>query len=397
MGKFNYQYLIIGSGMTADSAVQGIREHDKEGSIGLISSEKFPPYARPPLSKSIWKGEEELDDIDLGTEDYDLEFHLGKTVKKIDRDKKNVNDNEGNEYSYQKLLIATGGSPRKLPNMNIQDIIYYRTRDDFEKLKTLADKNNSFGVIGGGFIGSEIAAGIKMYNSKAEVSMIFPESGICALIFPKKLSDHINNYYREKGITVLNGELVSNIRKENGKFKVTTKSEKLLTFDVVVAGLGIEPNVELAKDVGLRIDNGIKVNKYLQTEDPDIYAAGDVARYPDPVFENPIRVEHEDNAIWMGWVAGENMTGEKSIYDHQSMFYSDLFDYGYEAVGLLDPKLDLVEDWNELFEEGVIYYLKDNQVKGVLLWNVWDKADDARELIAQKNKMKADDLKGRIK
>jgi 3-phenylpropionate/trans-cinnamate dioxygenase ferredoxin reductase subunit len=396
MVSYNYKYLIIGGGMTADAAAHSIRENDPKGTIGLISSENDPPYARPPLSKYLWTGEEELEEIDLGTSDTELEMHLGRTATSIDRKNKKVVDDQGNEYTYNKLLLATGGVPKKLPNVEEKGIIYYRTLSDYKKLKELVDKNQNFGIIGGSFIGSEIAAAIKLYKPEAEVTMIFPESGICAFIFPKTLSNFLNNYFREKKIKVLPEELVTKVNKESKGYLVETKSGKKLNFDVVIAGLGIKPNVELAKSAKLNIENGIVVNNFLQTKDQDIYASGDAAYYYNPALVKYIRIEHEDNALMMGEIVGKNMTGEKNPYDHLSLFYSDLFDYGYEAVGILDSKLEIVEDWKEPSEEGVVYYLKDGRVQGVLLWNVWEKADEARDLIAEPGPFTTEDLKGRI-
>ncbi len=263
-------------------------------------------------------------------------------------------------------------------------------------MKSLVDKNTAFGVIGGGFIGSEIAAAIKMYKPDAEVTMVFPESGICALIFAKSLSDYLNDYYRENDIKILTDELVTNITTKDKAYLVETKSGKKLKFDTVIAGLGINPNVNLAEEANLEIKDGIVVNKYLQTNDPDIFAAGDVAIYYNPALNKHIRVEHEDNALMMGEIAGQNMTGKQIVYDHLSLFYSDLFELGYEAVGILNPKLEIVEDWKEPFEEGVIYYLKEGRVQGVLLWNVWEKVDEARELIMEPGPFSPEDLKGRI-
>ena len=396
MVKSNYKYVIIGGGMTADAAVHKIREIDAEGSMCLISKEEYPPYARPPLSKSLWKGEEEFEEIDLDTESANLEMHLARTVVKIDPNGKKVIDDQGDEYGYTKLLIATGGKPKKIPKMEGEGIIYYRTKEDYLKLKKLVDENKRFGVIGGGFIGSEIAAAIKIYKPDAEVTMIFPETGICALIFPKQLSNYIDEYYRENGIEVLSGDLVETIKKNNSEYVVETKSRKKLIFDVVIAGLGIQPNIDLAKNAGLKIDNGIIVNKFLQTSIPDIYAAGDVASYYNPALDKFIRVEHEDNALMMGEIAGANMAGEEIPYKHLSLFYSDLFDLGYEAVGELNSKLEIVEDWFDPNKEGVIYYLEKKRVKGILLWNVWDKVDDAREIIAEKGPFSSKNLKGRI-
>ncbi|MFX1316479.1 MAG: NAD(P)/FAD-dependent oxidoreductase [Promethearchaeota archaeon] len=396
MKNYNYDYLIIGGGMTADAAAHSIRESDPKGIIGLISSENDPPYARPPLSKSLWKGEDSLEDIDLETKAANLKMHLNRTAEKIDRANKKVIDNQGNVYKYEKLLIATGGIPKKLPNIEESGVIYYRTLSDYKKLKTLVDKNQTFGVLGGGFIGSEIAAAIKIYKPKADVTMIFLESGICGLIFPKILSNFINDYYEEKGIKVLKEEMVVNITKQGKSYLVETKSGKKLKFDTVIAGLGIRPNVDLAKEANLKVEDGIVVNKYLQTNDPDIYAAGDVALYHNPALEKYIRFEHEDNALMMGEIAGQNMTGKEIAFDHLSLFYSDLFELGYEAVGILDSKLEIVEDLNESLEEGIIYYLKEGRVQGVLLWNVWEKVDEARELIVEPGPFSIEDLKGRI-
>jgi len=396
MEKYNYKYVIIGGGMAADAAAHKIREIDADGTICLISKDEYPPYARPPLSKSLWKGEEELDDIDLETESANLDMHLACSVVRIDPSNKIVIDDLGNEYSYTRLLIATGGTPKKIPKTEGEGIIYYRTKEDFLKLKNLVDENTRFGVIGGGFIGSEIAAAIKIYNPEAEVSIIFPETGICALIFPKELSSYINDYYRENGIEVLSDDLVENIKRNKNEYSVETKNKKKLTFEVIVAGLGIQPNTDLAKNAGLKVENGITVNKFLQTSVPDIYAAGDAASYYSPALDKFIRVEHEDNALTMGEIAGANMAGEETSYEHLSLFYSDLFDLGYEAVGELSSKLEIVEDWFDPYNEGVIYYLEKKRVKGVLLWNVWDKVDDAREIIAEKGPFSSKNLKGRI-
>ncbi|MFX0048838.1 MAG: FAD-dependent oxidoreductase, partial [Candidatus Hermodarchaeota archaeon] len=228
MAKYDFKYVIIGGGMSADAAAHKIREVDAEGSICLISNEEYPPYARPPLSKSLWKGEEELDDIDLETESANLEMHLACSVVRIDTSNKKVIDDKGDEYGYTKLLIATGGIPKKIPKTEGEEIIYYRTKEDFMKLKRKVDENTRFGVIGGGFIGSEIAAAIKTYKPEAEVTMIFPETGICALIFPKELSSSITDYYREKGIEVLNGDLVESIKKNNNEYVVETKNREKL-------------------------------------------------------------------------------------------------------------------------------------------------------------------------
>jgi NADPH-dependent 2,4-dienoyl-CoA reductase/sulfur reductase-like enzyme len=171
--------------------------------------------------------------------------------------------------------------------------------------------------------------------------------------------------------------------------------ESELVVDGVVAGIGIEPNLDLAREAGLTVDGGIVVDRHLRTSAPDIFAAGDVATFENPVLGR-MRVEHEDNAKAMGRVAGENMAGQPSTYDHMPFFYSDLFDLGYEAVGELDSRLETVSDWQEPFRKGVIYYLRDGRVRGVLLWDVWKQLDAARRLIAEPGPFTADDLTGRL-
>jgi 3-phenylpropionate/trans-cinnamate dioxygenase ferredoxin reductase subunit len=382
--------------MTADAAIQSIREIDSKGTIGLISSEDYPPYARPPLTKGLWTGEEEIEDIDLETSDKNVEMHLNQTVIKINPAIKKIYDSNKNEYTYQKLLIATGGTPKKLPNIEEPGIIYYRTLSDYKKLRDIVDKNNTFGVIGGGFIGSEIAAGIKMYKPDSKVSMIFPENGIGGLLFPEKLSEYLNTYYQEKGVEIFSGELVAKISKDKNEYLVETKSGKMFKFDALIAGLGINPTIDFLKETEIKVDDGIVVNEFLQTNIPDVYAAGDVARYHTTLLNRTLRVEHEDNALNMGEIVGQNMAGSEKEYEQLSYFYSDLFDLGYEAVGILNSKLDTVESWKEPYEEGIVYYLENEKVVGVLLWNVWEKVDDARKLISERATYPPEDLKSKI-
>jgi NADPH-dependent 2,4-dienoyl-CoA reductase/sulfur reductase-like enzyme len=169
-----------------------------------------------------------------------------------------------------------------------------------------------------------------------------------------------------------------------------------LAADAVVAGLGITPNVQLAEAAGLKVDNGIVVNEHLQTSDPDIYAAGDVAAFPAPALGRRLRVEHENAAITMGTRAGKCMAGQDAPYDELPFFYSDLFDLGYEAVGTLDSRLETVEQWVTPFREGVVYYLDAGRVRGVLLWNTWGQVDAARTLIAAPGPFDAENVRGRL-
>ena len=388
----NYKYLIVGGGMTADAAVSGIRELDPNGSIGLISAELDPPYDRPPLSKGLWK-DKPLDSIWRRTKEHNVDLYLQRTVKAVDVERKTVADNENEVYSFGKLLLATGASARKLP-FGGDDIIYYRSVGDYRRLRDWAGKGNRFAVIGGGFIGSEIAAALAM-NHK-QVFMVFPGRAICDRIFPSDLSQFLNDFYRQRGVEVWSGESAAGLERSGEQFVLKTQSQREVVVDGVVAGIGVLPNLELARMAGLQTGDGVLVDEFLCTSRPDIYAAGDVALFYNPALDRRLRVEHEDNANTMGRQAGRNMAGGSEKYEHLPFFYSDLFELGYEAVGELDSRLSTLVDWKEPHREGVVYYQKEGRVRGVLLWNVWGQVDAARDLIATKLPFRAEDLKNKL-
>lgn len=388
----HYKYLIVGGGMTGDAAARGIRELDADGAIGMFSAEPDPPYSRPSLSKGLWKGKP-FEKIWRGTTNLGVELHLNRRITELDKKQKRVLDETGAEYTYDKLLLATGGSPIRLP-FGDHNIIYFRDLQDYKRLRQLADSRERFLVIGGGFIGSEISAALTMSGKK--VTMVFLEDAIGARIFPKELSHFLNDFYRQKGVEVIAGDSVASLSESGSRFTVRTGAGRSLEANGVVAGIGIRPNVELAHSAGIRIDDGIVVNHKLLTSAKDVYAAGDAAMFMHPTLERYMRVEHEDNALRMGKAAGRNMAGANEIYSHVPLFYSDLFKLGYEAVGELDSRLETFADWQEPFQKGVIYYFDKKHVCGVLLWNIWKQGDAARALLAEKRPLTPRDLKGKI-
>ncbi|HEV2423816.1 MAG TPA: FAD-dependent oxidoreductase [Terriglobia bacterium] len=388
----DYKYLIVGGGMAADAAVGGIREADGSGSIGVVGAEPDRPYNRPPLSKGLWKGDSP-DSVWRGTEKHNAALHLGRTARALDLKRKVVTDDQGETYGFDKLLIATGATPRRLP-FDGGSIIYYRTLGDYRRLRALSEQGRRFAVIGGGFIGWEVAAALAM-NGK-EVIMLFPEEAIGSRMYPGDLARFLSGYYRQKGVNVVAGSTVVGLEAKAQGAIVKTESHGEFPVDGVVAGIGVTPNVELAQSAGLAVQNGIVVDESLRTSHPDVYAAGDVANFFNPALQTRLRVEHEDNANTMGAAAGRSMAGKGSAYHHLPFFYSDLFDLGYEAVGELDSRLETVADWKEPHREGVVYYVRDGRVRGVLLWNVWGQVDAARELISAPDPFRREDLKGRI-
>src|SRR5215212_6245440 len=220
MDHDRYSYLIFGGGMAADAAARGIREVDPDGTISLISSEPDPPYKRPPLSKKLWQGKP-LDSVRLGTDQLGVDLHLGRTGRLLDLRHKRVVDDRGTEYGFDKLLLATGVTPRRLP-IGGHWITYYRTLKDYQRLRQEAARGQRFAVIGGGFIGSEIAAALAM-NGK-EVVMILPEAAIGSRLFPPQLSAFLNDYYREHDIDVLTHSTVTDVVRRGGRFTVATQN-----------------------------------------------------------------------------------------------------------------------------------------------------------------------------
>jgi 3-phenylpropionate/trans-cinnamate dioxygenase ferredoxin reductase component len=388
----HYKYVIVGGGMTGEAAVQGIRSVDPDGEISVFCAEVDMPYNRPPLSKALWKGDS-IETVWRKADSQHVVFRLDRTVTNLLPNAKQSVDSSGERCSWDKLLLATGGSPKRLP-FGDDHIIYFRTLADYRRLRALADKGKRFAVIGGGFIGSEIAAGLTI-NGK-QVVMVFPGKGIAHRVFPEDLSQFVSQFYKDKGVELLAGETVSGLETADGQFVLKTRSNHDIRVDGVVAGIGIEPNVGLAQASKLDVENGIVVDEFLRTSHPDIYAAGDVAAFHNPALGKRMRVEHEDNANTTGRLAGENMAGKSKRYDHLPSFYSDMFELGYEAVGELDSRMETFSDWKQPNREGVIYYLQNGRVRGVLLWNVWGKVDAARVLIAESGPFRPDNLRGRI-
>jgi 3-phenylpropionate/trans-cinnamate dioxygenase ferredoxin reductase subunit len=367
-------YLIVGGGMTGDAAAKGIRERDADGSIVLVGAEQHPPYARPPLTKGLWTGGDEAK-IWRGTEDAGVDLRLGRRIVSLDLDERRATDDAGEEYAWEKLLLATGGRPRTIPGT--AGVVYFRTLDDYRAVQARVKEGASAIVIGGGFIGSEIAAALA--TNGCRVTMVFPDAGIAARLLPAGLSAFVTEEFRERGVEVLTEETVEAAVAGS----VTLGSGRALEADIVIAGLGLEPATDLAESAGLAVDNGIVVDEFGRVEGrEDVFAAGDVANFPVAMLGRRFRVEHEDHAKSHGRAVGANMAGAEAPYDHLPFFYSDMFDLGYEAVGEVDSRLATVESWQEPNRKGIVAYVDEaRRPRGLLFWNVWDHVERGRELI----------------
>ncbi|WP_454049269.1 NAD(P)/FAD-dependent oxidoreductase [Cellulomonas sp. Marseille-Q8402] len=394
-----YDYVIIGAGMAGDAAAHGIREVDPTGSILVIGREPTAPVTRPALTKALWNDPEfTFDQVWLPTaEDTGAELLLGESVIAVDTAARTVTTDADITVGYGGLLLATSGHPR--PVAGVEDsgrVIYFRTVRDYERLRDLAGGGRHVVVVGGGYIGTELAAALVQHDTR--VTLVFPQDTLTGATFPAALAAHVEQRYADAGVTLVRGARVTSATSEADGVTVVLDDGREITADGVVVGSGLVIETGLAGAAGLEVDDGIVVDEQLRTSDPHVWAAGDAAQYPDRILGRR-RVEHVDNATTTGRQAGRNLAGAGEPHTHTPFFYSDLFEYGYEAVGRLSASLATVEDWHgEGFAEGVVYYLSEDgdAVAGVLLWNVWDATDRAREVIATQRDVSPEALRGLI-
>ncbi len=396
-----YDYVIVGGGLAGASAVQGIRELDPTGKILLVGEEIHLPYDRPPLSKKLWLGKQKVEDIflhDRGFYDtHAVTLALDTRVVRLNPDANTLTASSGETHGYGHLLLATGCKPRRLeiPGGNLEGICYFRNLDDYLHIRGVAAEGKSAVVIGGGFIGSELAAALNI--SKLDVTMVFPSALICDKVFPDYLSRAVQQRFHEKGVRILAQDKPVSFARGGTKFITRTESGKEIVSDIVIVGVGVVPDLELAKSGGLEVGNGIVVNEFLETSRAGIYAAGDNAYFPYRVLGQSMRIEHWDHALNQGKSAGRNMAGAREPFTYQPYFFSDLFEFGYEATGEVDSRLETVADWQKENESGVIYYLREGKIRGVMMCNVWDKVEAARALIRKGERMAPDKLRGLIR
>lgn len=400
MGGARYDYLILGAGMAADAAARGIREIDPRGTIALLGKETTEPVARPALSKKLWTDPDfSIDDVWLGTAAATgADLVLGEAADEVDLEGRTVTTDQGRLIGYERLLVTTGGEPRELDVEDWYDsgrVVSFRTITDYWVLREYANDEARIAVVGGSFIAVELA--VALVQQGVSTSMYCREDAPLASILPPSVTRRIAAAMESHGICLTTGVEVrgGEVEGSEGPVRLDLSSGDQRRYDLVVAGLGVEPATGPLVEAGLTADDdgGLVVDEYLRTSHPAVWAAGDVAVYPDRILGRS-RIEHVDHAQESGRAAGRSMAGADEPYTHTPYFYSVLFDDFFEAVGTLDPTLDLVEDWHgeqEPTDRGVVYYgtlapASDGgdalDVHGVLLWNVEEAKDAARAVIA---------------
>jgi NADPH-dependent 2,4-dienoyl-CoA reductase/sulfur reductase-like enzyme len=331
------KYLLIGGGMASYHAGRQIRKADPEGSILMVCEEPLPPYDRPPLSKEYLRGEKTTDEILFDSieklAEQKIDLALGVRAESLDPATKTVTLADGETVHFDKAFLATGGRPIRLPipGADLPGVFYLRDAADADAIGRAVKPGTNALIIGAGFIGIEVAASLT--KKGADVMVVEAMPHIWSRFADERLADYIQEYCTRRGVTFLTGELVSELRGDGRVQVAETKSGQMIACDLVCIGIGIVPNVELAQEAGLEVNNGIVVDEYGRTSHPDIYAAGDVVNYYDPVFEKRRRVEHWGHAEYGGQIAGRNMAGGENAYDFLSYVWSDIFDLHIEFAG----------------------------------------------------------------
>lgn len=394
----SYDHVIVGAGVAAAGAVKGIRAVDAQASILVLGAEPDPPVYRPDLSKTLWLKE----DAELASSALDLadaDFRPGQIVTSLEPDAHRVTLTGETAVEYGRLLLATGAEPRTAKIAAGPRVVYYRTAADYRALKAVATPGSSVVVVGGGYIGSELASALA--QNDVDVTLVIGGDDVQEGMFPRGLAQSITDDFTAHGVRIVHGRLADG-EADDAAVTLRLVDGTVLSGHAAVIGIGVAPRVGLARAAGIDIDEdtgGVVVDAELHTSAPDVYAAGDIAAYPD-VLLGRRRVEHVDAAETMGEAAGRIMAGSDEPYTHTPFFWSDLFAAGYEAIGVLDSSLQTVEDFTgDDYGTGVVYYLDSGRVVGVLLWNVWDSVRKAQAIMEESVQTPVTDpqsLRGRI-
>lgn len=330
-------YVVVGGGLAALRGAEQLRRSDADAEIVMFSEETSPPYDRPPLSKEYLRGDWDLERITLAKGDtlteQRIDLRLGTRVDAIDRAAHTVRLADGAIQRYDKLLYATGGRIRELalPGTDLRGVHYFRTLADADAIKAAAAPGTKAVIIGAGFIGVELAASLAKLG--CEVTVLEVASYIWSRFLDEELATYIQRRCEDQGVRFLTSVQPTAIHGAGGHVRGVAYAGLELPATLVCIGVGILPNVELAEAAGLQVQNGVVVDEYMQTSDPDIFAAGDIVNYPDPIFQKRRRVEHWGHAEYTGALAAQNMAGEHKPYDLLSYVWSDVFDMHLEFAG----------------------------------------------------------------
>jgi NADPH-dependent 2,4-dienoyl-CoA reductase/sulfur reductase-like enzyme len=330
--------VILGGGMVAGYATKQLVELAlPKGELAILSADDAGPYERPPLSKNFLAGKDSEDAIKINPEDFykthGIELRLQSEVATVDLKRKRLILENRDEVGFQKLIIATGARPRTLniPGSTLKNLFYLRTLNDSKNIRNASEKVKHAIVIGGGFIGMEVAA---VFAQKGiAVTMVLNDDRVFKRLFSPEMSSFFESYYEARGVRFIKSMSVTELRGQEAVSSAVLKDGRTVECDLVVAGIGVQPATEVVTNSGLELGDGILVNEYLQTSHPDVFAAGDVANYQDVLFGKRRRVEHWDNAVSQGQYCARSLMGDRTSFRHVPYFFSDVFDLSYEYWG----------------------------------------------------------------
>ena len=358
--------LIIGAGQAAIYAAIEIRKHDEESVITIFGEENYHPYERPPLSKDFLISKKQEDEILFFSkqffEDKKISF-INKKIEKVDFKNKFITSHNDN-FFYDKLLITTGSINRKLElDSQIDNKIYYlRNLDEAIKIKDKTLTANKIAIIGGGFIGLEIASSLNQLNK--EVSVIEISTQLMSRIIPTPIANLVKEEHEKRGNKIYVDCKIKNIQKNHEGFKIMLENETIIDAEIIIAGIGSIPSISLFNNSDLDLDNGILTDEYCQTSIANVYAAGDVTNFYHPFFNKRLRLESYQHAQNHGINAGKNIAGVKSEYTSIPWMWSDQFNLNLQLTGLCDDYDEVVIRGNTL-ENGIIhFFIKNNKIAG---------------------------------
>lgn len=374
-----FRNLILGGGMVAGyCAREYFGNGGKSGELAIVSADDALPYERPPLSKSFLAGKDTEASVLINDAEFyrknGIEVRVNTRVTSIDTAARRLRTASGEELSFEKLILATGAEVRNfdIPGAGSENLFYLRSLDDSKRIRDRAANARRALVVGGGFIAMEVAS--VLAGRGIETTMVVRDDRIWKAFFTPEMSAFFESYYSERGVRLIKHTGVTAIQNESSARLTTGQA---LDFDLLVAGIGVRPLTVLARQAGLQVDNGIVVNEFLETSDPNITAAGDVARYSDSLFGGRRRVEHWDNAVSQGQCLANALLGRREPFVHVPYFFSDIFDLSYEFWG--DPsQADRIVHRGDLHTSSFsVWWLSGNSLVAAFTMN---RPDDEREL-----------------
>jgi NADPH-dependent 2,4-dienoyl-CoA reductase/sulfur reductase-like enzyme len=379
------KFLILGGGMVAGYAAKEMVNHGvKLGELAILSADSAVPYERPPLSKGFLSGKDDEAGIRInGVEwyrEHEIDVHLNTVIEHIDPARKRLRSNSGEEFAAEHLLLATGARARQLDfaGNNLANVFYLRSLKDSETIRNSATSAKQAVVIGGGFIGMEVASVLAQKN--IQTTLVIREDRVWSRVFTPAMSAFFEQYYTARGVRIVKQARVAAMEGKDRVQAVLLEGREKLPCDLVVVGVGAVPVTELLEKTGVAMSDGIVVNEYLETNSAGVYAAGDVANYPDALFRKRRRVEHWDNAVSQGQHWARVVLGERKPFVHVPYFFSDIFDLSYELWGDAAGANNIVVRGDSNSSSFSVWWLRDNRVGAAFVMN---RPDDERQTAAE--------------